>query len=396
MSKKMTSFFSGSLMKQTCKENLLLCIVILLVMCLMANVTNYAMSIMATEKKESLDETVQEDFYLYLSAIALYNEATGSNLSYRDFLSSEDRAVYEEIFNRYNTVQDENELTLAGLENVVTEIEAADVDVEIYIRQFEYAYALAGENGCFSGEELAPDDFVDVILNASGIAAEDMERMQELDFTTFFNKIYFTVIGMLPTLVLVIIVANSLIAAQVDKGSMAYILSTPTRRSAVMITQALFLIFAPLLLLAVAFLVRCASTMLLFGEVQVAQTAMLFLGMYLVTEAAAGICYFCSCIFNQSTKSLAIGGGITLWFFLAALLGMFGSEDLVNMGIGADALGIFNKLTILGLFDAKAVQTIGSSAVDTGFLPGMILLALIALTGYMVGAIKFCKRDLPL
>lgn len=396
MNRKTTSFFSGPLMKQTCKANLLLCIVVLLVMCLMANVTNYAMSIMATEKKESLDETVQEDFYLYLSAMALYNEATGSNLSYRDFLSSDERAVYEKVFNWYNTVQDENELTLADLENVVTEIEAAEVDVEIYIRQFEYAYALAGENGCFSGEDLAPDDFVEVILNASGIAAEDMERMQELDFTTFFNKIYFTVIGMLPTLVLVIIVANSLIAAQVDKGSMAYILSTPTRRSAVVITQALFLIFAPLVLLAIAFLVRCASTMLLFGEVQVAQTAMLFLGMYLVTEAAAGVCYLCSCIFNQSSKSLAIGGGITLWFFLAALLGMFGSEDLVNMGIGADALGIFNKLTILSLFDAKAVQTIGTSAVDVGFLPGMLLLALIALIGYVVGAIKFCKRDLPL
>lgn len=201
---------------------------------------------------------------------------------------------------------------------------------------------------------------------------------------------------MLPPFIFVIVIAYMLIASQVDKGAMAYILATPTRRSAVAITQAIYIVLAPLVIMAIVCGVRCVSTVVFFDEVCVPRLVTLYFGMYLVTEAAAGICYLFSCIFNQSSKALGIGGGITVWFFLASLLGMFGSEDMVNMGVGTDILGIFNKLTIISLFDANAVQTIGTSSVDTGFIPGMIILAMIAIVCYVAGAVKFCKKDLPL
>lgn len=396
MGRNTTKVFSSPLMKQTFKANIILAVVILIVMCLMANVTNYAMSIMATETKEGISEKVQEDLYAYMFVLASYNQVSGNDLSYDGFAAGEDRDEYKKAFDMYNMTSDEEELTVSGFEEIVNKVEAADTDADVYVKQFEYVYALAGEEGCFSGDELKLDEFMEVMLEAAGIGQEDLEKIQDLDFTTFFTKIYFTVIGMLPTFVFIIIVANSLIAAQVDKGSMAYILSTPTRRSAVAITQAVYMILAPLVLLGLACAVRCASTFILFDEVNVPMTVMLFAGMYLVTEAAAAICYFCSCVFDQSSKALAIGGGITLWFFLASLLGMFGSEDLVNMGIGAEVLSIFNKLTIISLFDAGAVQTIGSSSVDLGFIPGMCILIGIAIVFYVSGAIKFCKKDLPL
>lgn len=398
MNRKSTKIFSGPLMKQTCRANIILCIAILIVMCLMANVTNYAMSIMATDTKDGIDEKKQEELYAYMFVLASYNQVRGSQLSYDDFVDSADKSDYEQAFDMYNATidEDDEELTVAGFEAVISEVEAADTDTETYVKQFEYVYALTGQEGCFSGEALALDEFMEVMLASAGIAEEDLDRMKDMDFTTFFTKIYFTVIGMLPTFVFVIIVANSLIAAQVDKGSMAYILSTPTRRSAVAITQGLYMVIAPLVLLTIACAARCVSTVILFGEVSVPRIAMLFLGMYLVTEAAAGICYLCSCIFDQSSKALAIGGGITLWFFLASLLGMFGSDDLVDMGIGADVLGIFNKLTIISLFDADAVQTIGTGSIDYGFVPGMLILAAIAVVCYIAGAVKFCKKDLPL
>ena len=322
MNKKTIAIFSGPLFRQTCRANVILAIAILVVMCMMANVTNYAMSIMATESDVELTDSQQQEMYEYAMALESYNQMSGSDLS--------------------------------------------------------------------------AEGFMEAVLASAGIAQEDMERMQDLDFTTFFNKIYFTVIGMLPTFIFVIIIAYSLIAGQVDKGSMAYILSTPTRRSAVAVTQAAYMILAPLVLMIIVCAVRCGSTKLFFDEVCIPRMMVLFLGMYLVTEAAAGICYLCSCIFNQSSKALGIGGGITIWFFLAALLGMFGSEDLVNMGIGAEILNIFNKLTIISLFDAGAVQTIGTASVDTGFIPGMIILAVIAIACYVAGAVKFCKKDLPL
>lgn len=395
--KNTTKAFSGPLMKQTCRANMTLAVVVLLIMCLITSVINYAMSIMGTDKKDGIDEDLQEDLFTYMFVIAAFNEASGSELSYDDFLDNDDHGMYETAFDMYNATQDdEEELTVDEFEKIVSEVEAADVDSEIYVQEFEYAYQLSGSEGVFTGSELAMDDFLNVVLEASGINEDDMEKMQALDFTTYFNKMYFTVLGLLPLFVLVMIAANSLIAAQVDKGSMAYILSTPTKRSAVAVTQALYMLLVPLVILAVTCCVKIATGIAILGDIDIPRTITLYIGMYLVVEAAAGICYLCSCIFNQSSKALSIGGGITLWFFLAALLGMFGSEDMVNMGVGSETLDIFNKLTIISLFDADAVQTIGTNSVDTGFVPGMIILAVIAVICYAAGCVKFCKKDLPL
>lgn len=395
--KNTTKAFSGPLMKQTCRANMTLAVVVLLIMCLITSVINYAMSIMGTDKKDGIDEDLQEDLFTYMFVIAAFNEASGSELSYDDFLDNDDHGMYETAFDMYNATQDdEEELTVDEFEKIVSEVEAADVDSEIYVQEFEYAYQLSGSEGVFTGNELAMDDFLNVVLEASGINEDDMEKMQALDFTTYFNKMYFTVLGLLPLFVLVMIAANSLIAAQVDKGSMAYILSTPTKRSAVAVTQALYMLLVPLVILAVTCCVKIATGIAILGDIDIPRTITLYIGMYLVVEAAAGICYLCSCIFNQSSKALSIGGGITLWFFLAALLGMFGSEDMVNMGVGSETLDIFNKLTIISLFDADAVQTIGTNSVDTGFVPGMIILAVIAVICYAAGCVKFCKKDLPL
>ena len=398
MKNKTTAIFSGPLFKQTCRSNLVLAIAILVIMIMMANVTNYAMSIMATDTKEGISENAQEELFSYMFVMASYNEITGAELSYDGFASGDDREEYNKAFDLYNNTKDEadKELSVSGFESVINEIKTSDIDSEVYVEQFEYVYALAGEEGCFSGKELKLNEFMEVMLASAGISQDDLDRMKDLDFTTFFTKIYFTVIGMLPPFIFVIIIAYSLIAGMVDRGSMAYILSTPTRRSAVALTQAAYMVLAPLLLMIIVCAARCASTKLFFDEVDAPKIAMMYLGMYLVTEAAAGICYFFSCHFNQSSKALAIGGGITMWFFLASLLGMFGSEDLVNMGIGVEILNVFNKLTIISLFDANAVQTIGTANVDMGFVPGMIILAAIAVICYTAGVIKFCKKDLPL
>lgn len=384
-------------MKQTCKANLTLAVVILLIMCLITCVITYAMSIMGTDKKDGIDEDMQEKLFTYMYVMASFNEVSGSELSYDDFVDNEEHDLYETAFDMYNAAQDdEAELTVAEFENVVSEVEAADVDSDVYVQEFEYAYQLSGAEGVFTGNELAMDDFLNVVLEASGINEDDMDKMQALDFTTYFNKMYFTVLGLLPLFVLVIITANSLIAAQVDKGSMAYILSTPTKRSAVAATQALYMLMVPLVILAVTCAVKIAAGVVILDDIDVPRTITLYLGMYLVVEAAAGICYLCSCIFNQSSKALSIGGGITLWFFLAALLGMFGSEDMVDMGVGSETLDVFNKLTIISLFDADAVQTIGTGNVDMGFVTGMIILAVISAVCYAAGGVKFCRKDLPL
>ena len=66
------------------------------------------------------------------------------------------------------------------------------------------------------------------------------------------------------------------------------------------------------------------------------------------------------------------------------------------MGIGVTQLGVFNKLTLISLFDIRAIQTIGTEAVDTSFIPGLFVLGIVALCAYAAGAVRFCRRDLPL
>ena len=55
---------------------------------------------------------------------------------------------------------------------------------------------------------------------------------------------YYAMLGLIMPLVYVVITANSLIALQIDRGTLAYTLSTPITRMKVVLTQALYLIIA--------------------------------------------------------------------------------------------------------------------------------------------------------
>ncbi|HIY19085.1 MAG TPA: ABC transporter permease [Candidatus Blautia avistercoris] len=393
--KKETRIFSGTLMKQNIKSNYLLAIAVLIIMILMCNVTNFAKGMIGTDKSEVDVTQAQQDFYSYLYVMASYNDMAQTDLSYEDFVSSTDKTPYETAFAMMNQ-QADMDLSTEGLEAAADKLEESEISLETYVRQFEYTYALGQVKGCFSGENLDMEDMMSTIFEVMGEPADLVENMSNMDMTAMLDRMYYTVMAILPILLFIVFVSNSLIVDQVDRGSMAYVLSTPTRRSAVAITQALFLVMAPLLILTIVCGARIASSFLILGEANVQEILVLYLGMYILTEAIAGICYLGSCLFNQSRKAMAFGGGLSVWFFLASLLGMFGSSNMVDMGMGVEALGIFNRLTLIGLYDIDAIATVGSDTLDMAFIWKLAVLAGIALICYIVGAIRFQKKDLPL
>lgn len=404
MNNRETKLFSGTLFAYACKSNLILMGIILLVFCLFTTVTNVAASLMSADQENVVTEEVQEDFYTYLGCLTAYDRLAEQNpsmeggLSYEGFLTGDREDAYEQAFDLYNENKDAESpsLSVAGFRDVIGKIQASDVATDTYVDAFEYAYALQGDEGIFTGKELELSDMVETILATMGISVDDMERMQEVDFTSMLTRMYYTAMGVLIMFLFVIIASNSLVANQVDAGSMAYILSAPNQRNAVTFTQLLYMIVAPALIMAIGCLVRIVSTNLLFGEVVVSRILCLYLGMYLLVEAVAGICYMCSCIFNESKKSVGVGGGIAIWCFLASLLGLFGSQEMIDMGIGVESLGVFNKMTLVNLFDINAIQTIGTGAVDLSFVPKLIALLVVALLTYMVGIVRFSHKDLPL
>lgn len=393
---KTVRFFSGPLMKQDIKSNWILAVVVTIVLCMMTTVVSFAMSIMGSGSVGEEEQEAQADFYSHLYAIASYNQMAGTELSYEDFADIGDTAVYDKVFEMLNAQSEDTAFSSEKFKEAIEKLEKSEVPMDTYVRQFEYVFALSGQNGVFSGEELSVDDMMAAMLSTMGVADDLFTNMAEMDTTAMLHKMYFTVMGLLPLFLFIVVAANSLIVNQVDSGSLAYILSTPTKRSAVVNTQAVFLIIVPFLICSIVCAVRTVDSKLFTGGADVEVNMMLYLGMYILTEAVAGICYMGSCLFNQSRRSLAFGGGIAVWFFLASLLGMFGTEDMVNTGMGVEELGIFNKLTLVGLYDTQAITTIGTDAADMSFVWKLAVLAGIAVITYTAGNIRFQKKDLPL
>lgn len=397
---KTTSFFSVTLMKRNIRSNVLLTVVITFIMIMMSTVVNYAISIMPASKGGSADTETQQKFFSYLSVLAISNQMSGSELSYNDFINSEDKAAYEMIFNsaKQNPLLSDAEIdfTTEEFQAVIDKLSGGDISLETYVEQFEYAYALGNVNGVFSGDTLEMERMMTVTLEITGVDPDTIEKMSEMDMTTMLNQMYFTVIGLLPILIYVVIVANGLLASQVDSGSLAYVLSTPIKRKAVTITQTVFMIIVPFVMLTLVCISRIVTTKIFYGEVNVQKIATLYFGMYLLIEAIGSICFLGSCLFDLSRKSTAFGGGFTVWFFLASLLGMFGMDNMVDVGMGVESLGIFNKLTLIGLYDIQSISTVGTDNFDTAFVPKLCVLAAVAVCCYTVGSVRFCKKDLPL
>ncbi|MCD8378946.1 MAG: ABC transporter permease [Lachnospiraceae bacterium] len=392
---KVTKIFSWPLMKQSLNANKVLAIACTIVLCLMTVVTTYASSLL--EATDSVDYTdAQTDFYTYLYVLVSYNEMMGTELSYADFVKTDDRTVYDTVFEMMSAQSDDLDLSSEGFEEAAEILAGSEAGVDAYISQFEYVYALGSVKGVFSGDDLDIESMMTMMLEMMGIPSDMLETMSEMDTSAMLNQMYFTIMALLPIILFLVFAGNALVVDQVDKGSMAYILSTPTKRSAVAITQAIYLIIIPFVMVGCGFLVKLAATQAFVGGVDVAKYAALYGGLYVLTEAMAGICYLASCLFNLSKNALALGGGLNVWFFLCSLLGMFGLESMVSMGIGVEMLGRFNNLTIVGLLDIEALGTVGSEAVDYAFAPKLVALAAIAVVCYAVGMIRFQKKDLPL
>ena len=74
----------------------------------------------------------------------------------------------------------------------------------------------------------------DLAGSADTAMVERMAKMgiqvPQMDPSVILDTMYYKVIVLIPIFLLVVAASNALIAAQVDDGSMAYILSTPTER----------------------------------------------------------------------------------------------------------------------------------------------------------------------
>jgi len=116
------------------------------------------------------------------------------------------------------------------------------------------------------------------------------------------------------------------------------------------------------------------------GEMDIPAFIKLNLVTIMLTLAISSICFFFSCIFNESKFSLAFGGGIPILFFIINML--------KNIGGNNEWL---KYLTLYSLFDANAIVT-GQQELITVCLP----FAAMTIVLYSLGIIIFSRRNLYL
>jgi ABC-type transport system involved in multi-copper enzyme maturation permease subunit len=181
--------------------------------------------------------------------------------------------------------------------------------------------------------------------------------------------------------VLIVRVANALVATDIDRGTMSLVLNTPTSRLQIILTRMCFYILTYTLMVvivaAIAGLMGAA-----FGiDINFVRYGRVILGFSLLLFCTGGISFLSSCWFNKSGFSMAFGAGIPIVFiFLNAF------SPIIKLG-GKEFLRYLSINTLYNL----------TNIVDNhNYVAAFITLFLIGAALYTAGVIKFLKKDLPL
>lgn len=193
------------------------------------------------------------------------------------------------------------------------------------------------------------------------------------------NYLYGFIILMFP-IIFIIILGNKLVISYVDKGSMAYLLATPNKRVKIALTQAVFMwVSSAILLIYTTGIIIFFSNSLHGGELDIKTFIIINVSLYFIQIAVSGICFFASCISNDTKLYFTIGAGVPILFYLL--------QALANVGDKLENLKYFTLFTLFNTGDIIA----GKSLV----IPIGVSL-IIALVFYGAGIYIFSKKDLYL
>lgn len=212
------------------------------------------------------------------------------------------------------------------------------------------------------------------LLNAMGFTLMDTSLIG------FISSYFYGFLMLAFPMICYIILGNKIVASLVDKGSMASILATPNTRISVALTQGVFLLTTITGLIEFVFIwgiFYCSAN--LSGMLDIKAFILLNIGVLLLHYAISGICFFSSCLFNESRNSLMLGAGVPIAFLLLQMLSNANKE-----------IEVFRLLTIFSLFQPTKLIA------GENILPQIISLVSITIVLYLGGVIAFNKKDLPL
>lgn len=302
-----------------------------------------------------------------------------------------DRAKYDSFGYNYENVKKLARNTVITYSN----------RLEYELSELEKKYSAGG----FASEEeykaAAEKTNADLIKAISGslldsLPSEVSDALEDIGqadlYTLIVGSIFYKLAGLLLPIIYMIMASNNLISGQVDSGSMAYVLSTSIKRKTVAFTQAVYLVGSLFAMFLLTTATGCVCLAIVGTDIGLTYGKLLLLnlGAFLVLFALSGLNFFTSCYFDRSKRSMAIGGGLSIFALVAAMLGLFGSPVIPKV-VRLDSLNYFNYTTIISMFDVVSIMD-GT----TVFIWKFAILAALGLIGLIAGSLKFTKKDLPL
>lgn len=302
-----------------------------------------------------------------------------------------DRAKYDSFGYNYENVKKLARNTVITYSN----------RLEYELSELEKKYAAGG----FASEEeykaAVKKTNADLIKAISGslldsLPSEVSDALEDIGqadlYTLIVGSIFYKLAGLLLPIIYMIMASNNLISGQVDSGSMAYVLSTSIKRKTVAFTQAVYLVGSLFAMFLLTTATGCVCLAIVGTDIGLTYGKLLLLnlGAFLVLFALSGLNFFTSCYFDRSKRSMAIGGGLSIFALVAAMLGLFGSPVIPKV-VRLDSLNYFNYTTIISMFDVVSIMD-GT----TVFVWKFAILAALGLIGLIAGSLKFTKKDLPL
>lgn len=147
----------------------------------------------------------------------------------------------------------------------------------------------------------------------------------------FMESYLYGMIMLLFPMIYIIIRSNALVAKYVDSGSMATLLTSPIKRTKIILTQLATLYTTVLILVVYSTILEIIMAKAMFpGMLVIRELLTLNFGLLIFQLFIASFCFAASCIFNETKYSLAIGAGIPSIMYIFQMLGNMGGK-LENM-----------------------------------------------------------------
>lgn len=218
--------------------------------------------------------------------------------------------------------------------------------------------------------------FPEALLRALGL--ESMSSYGQFIAAEYYGLFYLFILG-----AFTVMMSIHLIARLIDRGSMAYLLSTRVSRAEIVMTQIVVLISGLLIIHILTFLagfiaaklsIETESTIAFIEFFQIN-----FIG-FLLFFAIGGYSLLISALFNDEKNVFAVAGGLTFVFYVIDMVGKIVIK-----------IEWIRHLSLFSLYEPGKIAN-----GDTNIWLSSIIFIAIGIIGYILAILIFRKRNLPL